>query len=145
MSASTRTPTIFIAEDELELQDALREMVEDEGYDVVGTSANGAEAVALASRLEPDLALIDYRMPGADGVAVTDALRLALPKIQIIMFTAYDETSLSLDATRAGVFAFLVKGCAPSLILQALRSAWEFRLTLDAAPDRTRGIAGRAG
>ena len=71
-------------------------------------------------------------MPGADGVSVTEALQEYSPSTRVIMLTAYDETSLSIDATRAGVFAFLVKGCAPSLIAQAMDSAWTEKQLLDA-------------
>jgi len=59
------------------------------------------------------------------GVAVTRYVKERSPNTQVVLFTAYDEMSLSLDATEAGVFAFLVKGCSPSLILQALSGAWD--------------------
>jgi DNA-binding NtrC family response regulator len=65
-------------------------------------------------------------------VAIARAIKADSPNTQVIMFTAYDEMSLSVDATRAGVFAFLVKGCPPSLIIQALERAWEFKKELEA-------------
>jgi DNA-binding NarL/FixJ family response regulator len=123
---------VLIAEDERPLGEALREMLETKGYDVVALIENGTNAIELGRDLRPDLALVDYRMPGADGVSVTEALKESSPNSQIVMFTAYDESSLSIDATRAGIFAFLVKGCAPSLILQAMESAWKEKQRLDA-------------
>lgn len=126
-------PTVLIAEDESELLEALRDMIEGKGFEVVAATTQGGEAVDVADRSKPDLALLDYRLPGVDGVAITRAIKRTSPNTQVIMFTAYDEMSLSVDATQAGVFAFLVKGCPPSLILQALESAWELKQELDAA------------
>jgi CheY-like chemotaxis protein len=124
-------PRILIAEDESELLEALRDLVEGRGYEVVAATTQGGEAVEIAAREKPDLTLLDYRLPGIDGVAITRAIKAESPSTQIIMFTAYDEMSLSVDATRAGVFAFLVKGCPPSLILQALDRAWAFKQELE--------------
>lgn len=125
-------PSVLIAEDESELLEALRDMVEGKGFRVVAATTHGGEAIEIAARHRPDLALLDYRLPGIDGVAIARAIKSDSPNTQVIMFTAYDEMSLSVDATRAGVFAFLVKGCPPSLILQALERAWEFKQELEA-------------
>src|SRR5436190_5669149 len=132
-TGSTR-PTLLIAEDESELLEALRDMVEGKGFRVVAATTNGAEAIEIAARHKPDLALLDYQLPGIDGVAIARAIKSDSPNTQVIMFTAYDEMSLSVDATRAGVFAFLVRGSPPSLSPQALERAWESRQTLEAAP-----------
>ena len=132
MNGAPRRPRVLIAEDEEELQEALQEMLEGKGYEIVAVTGNGTRAIELGRDLKPDLALVDYRMPGADGVSVTEALQEYSPSTRIIMLTAYDETSLSIDATRAGVYAFLVKGCAPSLIAQALDGAWKQKQQLDA-------------
>ena len=123
-------PTVLIADDDAQLQEALREMLEDEGYEIVAVTGNGVEAAELGSELKPDLALVDYRMPGADGVYVTEAIKEHSPDTQVLMFTAFNETSLNIDATRVGIFAFLVKGCAPSLILQTLEGALKHRQEL---------------
>jgi CheY-like chemotaxis protein len=125
-------PRVLIAEDDSELLEALRDMVEGKGYTVIAGTTQGGEAVEIAARERPDLALLDYRLPGIDGVAITRAIKTQSPATQIIMFTAYDETSLSVEATQAGVFAFLVKGCPPSLILQALDRAWAFKQEFEA-------------
>jgi two-component system, response regulator PdtaR len=126
-SPSAARPTILVAEDEEHLREALVDMLEHD-YDVVAVAATGAEAVSLADSLGPQLVLMDYRMPGMDGVSATEAIKERNPAIKVVMFTAYEEASLSLDAERAGVSAYLVKGCAPSLILDALsnalRGAW---------------------
>ncbi len=118
-------PRIVIAEDEDELRAALQEMLQGEGFEVVGAARNGREAVALAAALDPDLVLMDYRMPVMDGVAATEAIKGSRASTIVVMFTAHDETSLSMEASRAGVSAFLVKGCAPSLIFHVLNSELE--------------------
>ena len=122
---SVGRPTILIAEDEAHLRDALEEMLDGQGFDVVGAARTGREAVTLAAVFEPDMVLMDYRMPEMDGVAATEAIKEARPRTIVVMFTAHDETSLSMEASRAGVSAFLVKGCAPSLILRVLTSELE--------------------
>lgn len=124
MNRPSPTPArIIVAEDEAQLRDALVAMLAGHGFEVVGVANTGAEAVALVAAVEPELVLMDYRMPEMDGVAAAEAIKDRNPRTSVVMFTAYDETSLSRDATRAGVSAFLVKGCAPSLILEALASA----------------------
>jgi DNA-binding NarL/FixJ family response regulator len=120
-------PTIVIAEDEQDLREALQGMLEVHGFNVVAVATTGTEAVSLAAALNPELVLMDYRMPELDGVTATESIKARNPDTQIVMFTAFDEGSLSLEATRVGASAFLVKGCAPSLILRALSSALQQR------------------
>jgi len=132
----SRRPRVLIADDEVELREALVNMLEVHGFQVVGVAASGSEAVALFDATWPDLMLVDYRMPGQNGVAVTHYVKERSPNTQVVLFTAYDEMSLSLDATEAGVFAFLVKGCSPSLILQALSGAWDEKRRRDQEDSR---------
>lgn len=127
-------PTIIVAEDEDQLREALVEMLHDAEYDVVGEASTGSEAASLTAALDPDLVLMDYRMPGMDGVSATEVIKQLNPRTDVVMFTAYEETSLSLEATRAGVSAFLVKGCAPALILRALEDALRERRSFDWSP-----------
>jgi CheY-like chemotaxis protein len=127
-------PRILVAEDEEQLRDALVGMLVDNGYDVVAAAHTGTEAVSLTAALRPQLVLMDYRMPEMDGVSATEIIKERHPGTDVVMFTAYGETSLSLEATRAGVSAFLVKGTAPSQILRALESALEGRGRSDGPP-----------
>ena len=129
-------PTILIAEDEEQLREALVEMLLDNDYDVVAEASTGSEAASLTAALDPDLVLMDYRMPGMDGVSATEIIKELNARTGVVMFTAYDETSLSLEAIRAGVSGFLVKGCEPALILRALENALEGRRSRHDAPYR---------
>jgi DNA-binding NarL/FixJ family response regulator len=124
-AAAGKKPTVLIAEDQEILQQAIVELLRDEGFEVVGATMDGTVAIDLARDLKPDLALLDYRMPGADGISVTEQIRAESPGTKIVMLTAYEETSLSLEATWAGVSAFLLKGCNPARIVEALKTAYE--------------------
>ena len=127
-----KAPSIVVVEDEPELREALAVLLEAHGYDVVGTARGGREAVDVAIAKQPDFVLVDYRMPGVDGVTAAQAILEAAPTTQVVMLTAYDESSLGLDPARAGIFAFLVKGCPPALIVEALGQAWARKQSLDA-------------
>ena len=99
----------------------------DQWYAGTWTSPTWGWPPGSAATLRPDLALVDYRMTGPDGVWLTETIKQVSPDTQITLLTAYDEQSLSREATNAGAFAVLVKGCPPAKIIQALQSAWEFK------------------
>ena len=114
-------PQVLVAEDDEILRDALVDMLA-EHFKVV-PAANGRDALDLARRFPPDVALVDYRMPGLNGVELAMALKREMPLIRVVMLTAYDDQALGLDAVRCGVHAFLVKGCKPSMIVDAVKRA----------------------
>src|SRR5215467_8282547 len=99
---------ILIAEDETIIRLDLRGLLERAGYDVVAEAKDGEEAVSLAREHEPDLAVMDVKMPRLDGI---DAARRILEErpIPIVMVTAYGERELVSRAVEAGVFGYLVK------------------------------------
>lgn len=123
MDRERARPTVLVVEDQLPLREALAEMLLTHGFAVVGAASNGTQAVAMARSVGPDLVLMDYRMPGMDGISATEAIRSTSPAARVVMFTAYDEASLSVDAKRAGASHLLVKGCSPALIVEALTDA----------------------
>src|SRR5215212_10358525 len=90
--------------------------------DVVGEARDGEEAVALARELEPDLAIMDVKMPNLDGI---DAARRILDErpIPIVMLTAYGQDELVSRAVEAGVFGYLVKPFREQDLLPAIRAA----------------------
>jgi DNA-binding NarL/FixJ family response regulator len=115
--------SVILVDDDEVLRQALRDMLEEEGFRVVGSVGTVEDALSLAEEAQPDVAMIDYRMPGANGIDLTPLLKERVPEVQIVMLTAHDEQSLWLDASRVGVFSFLAKGCAPWLILETIRRA----------------------
>jgi response regulator NasT len=113
---------ILIAEDETIIRMDLRELLEKSGHEVVAEARDGEEAVALAARETPDLALLDVKMPKLDGI---DAARriLAETPMPIVMVTAYGEQELVSRAVEAGVFGYLVKPFRESDLLPAIETA----------------------
>jgi response regulator NasT len=113
---------ILIAEDETIIRLDLRELLEGAGYDVCGEARDGEEAVSLARDLEPDLAIMDVKMPRLDGI---DAARRILEErpIPIVMLTAYGQDELVARAVEAGVFGYLVKPFREQDLLPAISTA----------------------
>ena len=100
--------TIVIAEDEAIIRLDLRELLEDEGYQVVGEAGRGDQAVELARNLRPDLVILDVKMPGMDGI---EAARLigADALCAVLMLTAFSQREVVEQARDAGASAYLVK------------------------------------
>ena len=99
---------ILIAEDETIIRLDLRNLLEESGHEVCAEARDGAEAVDLAREHQPDLAILDVKMPRLDGI---DAARTILEErpIPIVMLTAYGQEELVSRAVEAGVFGYLVK------------------------------------
>jgi response regulator NasT len=100
---------VVIAEDEAIIRLDLKEILVDEGYDVVGETAQGDEAVELVRSHRPDLVILDVKMPGTDGLAAARAIRDLDLKIAVLILTAFSQRDLIDEARDAGVAAYLVK------------------------------------
>lgn len=108
--------------------------------EVVGEAADGLAALDLATRLRPDVLLVDIRMPGLDGVEVTR--RLAGPDVSdpmaVVVITTFDPDEYVLGALRAGARGFLLKDAGPELLVQAIHAAAEGDALI--APNVTRRL-----
>jgi two-component system, response regulator PdtaR len=99
---------VLIAEDEALIRLDLKEMLEEEGYAVVGEAADGEEAIRLAGELRPDLVILDVKMPRVDGIAAAEAI--AAGRIApVVILTAFSQRDLVERARDAGAMAYLVK------------------------------------
>ena len=95
------------------------------GIEVVGQASDGHVAVELARRLRPDVCLVDIRMPGLDGIAVTELLagRGVPDPIAVVVITTFDLDEYVHGALRAGARGFLLKDAGPELLVQAVHAA----------------------
>jgi two-component system, response regulator PdtaR len=113
---------VLIAEDEALIRLDLREMLVEEGYDVVGEAGDGETAVRLAEELKPDLVILDIKMPIMDGLAAAEKIagsRLAA----VVILTAFSQRELVERARAAGAMAYLVKPFQKSDLVPAIEIA----------------------
>jgi DNA-binding NarL/FixJ family response regulator len=101
--------------------------------EVVGTAANGEEALALADELRPDVILMDLRMPRMDGVEATSRLRASHPEIKVVVLTTYADDRSVIDALRAGALGYLTKDAGGDEIRQALQRVTNGQAWMDPA------------
>jgi AmiR/NasT family two-component response regulator len=113
---------VVIAEDEAIIRLDLKEILEEEGYEVVGETGRGDEAVELVRTHHPDLAILDIKMPGMDGLTAAKAIsseRLAA----VLILTAFSQRDLIDQARDAGALAYMVKPFQKSELLPAIEIA----------------------
>ncbi len=116
------TIRVVIAEDEAIIRMDLRETLEEEGYEVVGETGRGDEVVDLVRNLQPDLAVLDVKMPGADGLSA--AATITAEKLcAVLMLTAFSQREVIEQARDAGALAFLVKPFQRSDLVPAIEVA----------------------
>jgi DNA-binding NarL/FixJ family response regulator len=118
------TITVVIADDQPLMRTALRmSLTPEPDIDVVGEAADGLQAVELASRLKPDVVLMDVRMPRLDGVAATRQVTTAgvAPRPRVLIITTFALDEYIVEALRAGASGFLVKDATSDEVVQAVR------------------------
>ncbi len=118
----TTRPRILIADDEAIRLMSLRTQLLTLGMDVVGEATTGREAVELALKTQPDLAILDIKMPDGDGIEAARTITGARP-VPIILLTAYADQALVERAAAAGVFAYHVKPVGEEDLLPAILTA----------------------
>ncbi len=131
---------ILVAEDETIIRLDLRKMLEAAGFEVCAEARNGVEAVALAQAEQPDLAVLDVKMPHLDGIEAARRI-LAERPIPIVMLTAYDHQELVTRAVEAGAFGYLVKPFRESDLLPALHAARARHAELEALREEAQSLA----
>jgi two-component system, response regulator PdtaR len=130
---------VVIAEDEAIIRLDLKETLEEEGYDVVGETGRGDEAVELVRELEPDLAILDVRMPGLDGLAAAREIS-ATKTSAVLILTAYSQRDLIEQARDAGALAYLVKPFQRSELIPAVEIALGRHREMRALHDQTQTL-----
>jgi response regulator NasT len=114
--------TVVIAEDEAIVRLDLREILEEEGYEVVGETGRGDEAVELVRQHRPDLVILDIKMPGMDGLAAAHAINVER-RSAVLILTAFSQRDLIEQARDAGALAYLVKPFQKEELLPAIEVA----------------------
>lgn len=122
MTDSQPTLSVLIADDHDLFASSLAELLAGEGLDVVGRATDGAEAVALASRLRPDVVVMDVNMPCCDGIEAAREITGTLKTTRVVMLTGINDLEVSLRARAAGATAYVIKGCSFDELLTAIRA-----------------------
>jgi response regulator NasT len=113
---------VVIAEDEAIIRLDLKETLEEEGYEVVGETGRGDEAVELVKQLEPDIAILDIKMPGLDGLSAAREIA-GERRAAVLILTAFSQRDLIEQARDAGALAYLVKPFQRSELIPAIEVA----------------------
>jgi AmiR/NasT family two-component response regulator len=117
-----RAGGVLLVDDEALIRMGMRAMLQDLGYQVVGEAADGEEAIEKVATLDPDVVIMDIKMPGMDGLEATRRIMAEHP-VPIIVLTAYNQRSLVEEAADAGVLAYLMKPVRESDIGPAIEVA----------------------
>jgi AmiR/NasT family two-component response regulator len=131
---------ILIAEDETIIRLDLRDLLERAGFEVCAEARDGEEAVALAQAEQPELAILDVKMPRLDGIEAARRI-LAERPIPIVMLTAYGQDELVARAVEAGVFGYLVKPFRETDLLPAIQTARARHTELETMRDEAESLA----
>ncbi len=142
MSVTTTQSRVVIAEDEALIRLDLKEMLEEDGYAVVGEAGDGETAVRLAGELKPDLVILDIKMPVLDGLSAAE--RIAAERIApVVILTAFSQRDLVERARDAGAMAYLVKPFSKTDLVPAIEMAVSRYAELSALEAEVSGLQDR--
>ena len=115
---------VVIADDHLVIRNGLRLMLAtSEEFALVGEAADGAAAIAVVKQVQPDVVVMDLRMPTMDGLEAITHLRAHWPGVAVVILTTYNEDDLMIRGLQAGACGYILKDCTLETLLQALRAA----------------------
>ena len=117
---------VVLADDhQLMLAGIRRALEADGGFEIVGETRSGQQVVPLVAKTQPDLVLLDVRMPGKDGLACLDEIRQRYPDVRVVMLSAFQNEHMIESALQRGATAYVVKNIDPSDLPSTLRQAFE--------------------
>ena len=115
---------VLIADDQTLMRDGLKTILElEEGIEVVGMAENGIQAYELTEKLDPDVVLMDIRMPLMDGVESTRIIKKNNPSIVVIMLTTFDDDEYIIQALQYGASGYFLKDIQGNKLIQAIRES----------------------
>ncbi len=142
--AGSNTVRVLVVDDQRLMREGIASLLDIQpGLQVVGTAGNGQEALAQAAALEPDVVLMDVRMPVMDGVAAAAALKEQRPACVVLMLTTFDDEDYVVKALQAGARGYLLKDTPAADLAQAIRLAQAGIYQLD--PGVAGKLVGRLG
>lgn len=125
---------ILLCDDQAVIRDGLEMLLTlEKDFQVVGSASDGAEAVELAAQKQPDLILMDLKMPGTNGIEATREIHARHPHIKILVLTTYDDDEWVFDAIRAGASGYLLKDTPRQKIIEAIRGTMDGKAFVDPA------------
>ena len=120
----TESIRVLICDDHLIVREGLRLILETEaGFDLVGEASDGAQAIQLAAQLQPDVILMDLRMPGMDGLTAIEHLRVEHPEIAVVILTTFNEDELMRKGLGLGARGYLLKDTDRGTLFNSIRAA----------------------
>jgi two-component system, NarL family, response regulator YdfI len=125
MSTPSKGIRVVIADDHPVVRKGLRMTLEEFGAEIelVGEAADGAAAVRLVEESQPDVVLLDIRMPGMDGLEALEQIRASSPQVAVVILTTYNEDAFLLRGLQAGACGYLLKDCPLETLLHTIRAA----------------------
>ena len=112
---------VMIVDDHPLVRDGIRAMLESSGMDVVAEASSGGEAADLVAKLQPDVVLMDIRMPGVDGLEATRRIKETAPTVAVIIVTSFESQDYLVRAIEAGAAGYVLKGASRQLLTDAVR------------------------
>lgn len=119
---------VLVADDARFMRELIREIIEPEGFEVVGEATDGQEAVDLFGKLQPDLVTMDVVMPKRSGIDAVKEILLNHPAARVVMVSALGQEALVMEALQAGALDYIVKPFKPDNVLGTLRKVCEKEL-----------------
>ena len=116
---------VLLADDQAILADGLKSVLSTcPEIEVVGVASDGVEAVELAKQVQPDVVLMDIRMPNMNGVIATQEIKRALPKTKVLILTTFDDSDYILNAINYGASGYLLKDTSSASLIDAIKNAY---------------------
>jgi DNA-binding NarL/FixJ family response regulator len=123
---------ILVSDDDALIREGLRILLAMEhDMEVVGTAKNGQEALELCGELEPDIVLMDIRMPEADGIKGTKMIKERYPDIRVVMLTTFVDEEYIAEALKNGAEGYILKNQSPESIAESLRAVYSGNVVFD--------------
>ena len=117
-----RRERVLVVDDAANLRELLTVLLDvEDDFEVVGTAADGAQAIERAAVLQPDVVLLDLAMPVMDGLQALPGLRAELPDARIVIFSGFEHEALAREALDAGADAYIEKGTSVMQLVARLR------------------------